>query len=235
MTYNVNFGLGGDPETLAVIAGARTDLVVLQETTPDWEQALRARLGAEYPYMAFRHCCRAGGLGVLSRYPFDEREYLVPKHGWFPAWRLVVHSAIGELQVLAVHLRPPVSDSGSVLSGYFSTPATREAEIEAHFPHLDRALPTLVAGDFNEGAGGRAVAFLERRGFRSVLPELGGAQDTWRWNTSIGTVRAQLDHLMYDHRLVALRAAVVPRGGSDHYPIIGVFEPATNPFGALAD
>ncbi len=223
MTYNVNFGLAGDDETAAAIDGW-ADLVLLQETNEQWERALRKRLAKSYPYMAFRHCCRAGGLAVLSKHPFEQKEYIEPQAGgWFPAWRLLVDSPLGKLQVLNLHLHPPVSDSGSVVSGYFTTPAVREAEISQYFPHLDPSLPTIVAGDFNESAGGRAIVYLEERGYRSALPQFAGSQNTWRWKTSVGTVRSQLDHLVYNDKLEPLDVQVMREGRSDHLPVRGIF------------
>jgi endonuclease/exonuclease/phosphatase (EEP) superfamily protein YafD len=225
MSYNVNFGLAGDPEGEAAIRAGDADLVVLQETTAAWERALRAGLGDRYPHMMFRHCCGAGGLAILSRYAIDASEYL-PKvgDGWFPAWRVVVTTPLGPIQVLAVHLRPPLSEHGSVVTGYFTTPGVRRAEIEAFVAHLDEDLPTLVVGDFNEPADGSAVRFLAERGLRSALPEFHPGADTWGWQTSLGTVRSQLDHIVYDPKLAALDARVIHAGRSDHHPVVAIFK-----------
>ncbi|HEY3357079.1 MAG TPA: endonuclease/exonuclease/phosphatase family protein [Polyangia bacterium] len=223
MTYNVNFGLAGDDSCIAAIRAAGPDLVLLQETTPAWEDALRRELGGTYPFAAFRHAGGAGGLGVLSRHPFDERAYLPSPAGWFPAWLLVVRTPLGPLQVLNVHLRPPVSDGGSVVSGYFSTRPVRQAEIAAYADRLDPGLPTLVAGDFNESRTGRAVGLLATRGLRSALPDFAPGAQTWRWPTSVGTVRSQLDHIVHDARLVPLDARVVDAGSSDHLPVVARF------------
>lgn len=223
MTYNVNFGLAGDPTAIAVLDEGWADLVVLQETTPAWERQLRSELQPTYPHMRFRHSGGAGGLAALSKVPFEERDYLPARAGWFPAWRLVFDTSLGPLQVLAVHLRPPVSDGGSVVSGYFTTPSIRAREIRDHFAALDPSLPTLVVGDFNEGAGGRALVFLRERGIQSALPQFDTPQDTWHWSTSIGSIEMQLDHIAHDERLEPLSVRVVPAGSSDHWPVAGVF------------
>ena len=55
MTYNVNFGMADDPATLAAVANAHADVMFLQETTERGEANLRARLGAAYPHMQFKH------------------------------------------------------------------------------------------------------------------------------------------------------------------------------------
>ncbi|MBI3184299.1 MAG: endonuclease/exonuclease/phosphatase family protein [Myxococcales bacterium] len=222
-TYNVNFGIPGDEATLAAIEATEAELVLLQETTPAWEAFLRSRFRNRYPRMAFRHCCGAGGLAVLSRYPFAEGHLEGPKEGWFPAQRLVVKTPLGLVQVLNVHLRPPASDSGSYLSGYFTTPKVREAEIALFHRQLDPNLPTLVVGDFNEDHGGRAVRYLRARGFATALAEFQPGRHTWRWPTSVGTLSHQLDHLAYDRSLVPLEAEVLEAGNSDHLPVIGVF------------
>jgi endonuclease/exonuclease/phosphatase (EEP) superfamily protein YafD len=227
MTYNVNFGLAGDEAGIAAIRAGDADLVILQETTEDWERALRAALADRYPHMQFRHCCGAGGLAVLSRFRFEERDYLsAVGDGWFPAWRVVVDSPLGALQVLAVHLRPPLSEQGSVVSGYLTTPPVRRLEIEAFARYLDPELPTLVVGDFNEPDGGGALRFLAEHGLRSVLPELHPGATTWAWPTSFGRVSSQLDHIVYDPALAPLDARVLEGGRSDHQPVVAVFERA---------
>lgn len=226
MSYNVNFGLGGDAEGLAAIRDGGADVVVLQETTPAWERAIRAELAGVYPHMRFRHCCGAGGLAFLSRHPFDEREYVGPVgEGWFPAWRVIVGLPAGKIQVLAVHLRPPLDERGSIVGGYFPSKAIRRTEIETFAPLLDADpdLPALVVGDFNEDAEGAALRFLAGRGLRNALAVLDPTATTWRWRTSVGSITGRLDHVVHDPRLVALDARVMKRGRSDHYPVVATF------------
>ena len=143
--------------------------------------------------------------------------------GWFPAMRVVLHTGLGPVQVLQVHLRPPFSDSGSVVSGYFTTPPVREAEIEGFTAALDADLPTLIVGDFNEGPGGSAIAVLRERGMKTALPEFAPGETTWRWRTSLGTLHHTLDHIVYDGRLEPIDTRVLRAGRSDHLPVIAVF------------
>jgi endonuclease/exonuclease/phosphatase (EEP) superfamily protein YafD len=223
MTYNVNFGLEGDAAAIAAIRSEHPDLVLLQETTPGWETSLRSELSSAYPHMAFRHAGGAGGVAALSKCSFIQRELISPPpKGWFPAWRLEVLSSLGRLQVLTVHLRPQLSEGGSFTSGYFTTPGVRLDEISRYFSRLDPSLPTLVVGDFNEGPRGLAIGYLERRGFVSAVDEFGGGS-TWRWPTSVGTVSAQLDHIVYGPTLEPLEVRVVDAGRSDHLPVVGRF------------
>jgi endonuclease/exonuclease/phosphatase (EEP) superfamily protein YafD len=223
LTYNVNFGLAGDPETLAAIRDARADLVLLQETNAAWEQTLRQALSADYPFVAFKHRGGAGGLAVLSRLPLVETEFLPPAgDGWFPAARLVVDGPFGRIQALSVHLRPPVSNSGSFVSGHFTTPAVRVKEISAFVATLPAHYPTLVAGDFNEEEDGDAVKFLLGRAMLSALRRYAPGQPTWSWPSPVGTLRRQLDHVFYDSRLDVVSAEIHVAGNSDHYPVVAV-------------
>ena len=225
MTYNLNFGMAGDEETIDVIRKANADVVFLQETNEQWERALVRELGAIYPHRRFHgpDGIVAGGVGLLSKHAFNERSKdLVPSpNGWFPGWRVVIDSPLGAMQVLDVHLRPPLTDKGAFLSGYFSTKPLRRAEIETYAKTLDPALPTLVVGDFNEDEGGSAVAFLEERGMKSALPAFEPSQRTWHWQTSLGEVGTRLDHVVYDEKsFVALDAHVIEAGRSDHFPVV---------------
>jgi len=229
MTYNVNYGIPGDPPTIAAMIAGRADAIFLQETTPAWEEALRAALGGQYPHVFFRHWRGAGGIGVLSRLPVRSHDVIRPEgEGWFPALRLVLEAPFGPLQVLVVHLRPPVSDGGSFVVGHFTAPGIHEAEI-AHFAEdLDPRLPTLVAGDFNE-EDGKALAYLARLDMRSALPEFAPDRPTWHWQTSVGTLERRFDHVVYDRRLEPLAMEVLQAGSSDHYPVLGVFVPSPRP------
>lgn len=223
MTYNVNVGLAGDAATIAAISAGNADLVLLQETTPAWETALRATLAERYPHQAYHHCCGAGGLAVLSRWQVDVLDLVPPiGDGWFPAWRLRAASPLGPLQVMNVHLHPPLDRQGSVV-GYFSSRPIRRREIAELVERLEPGLPTLVVGDFNEGPGGGAVRLLERRGLRSALPLLVDGATTWRWPTSVGTVHQQLDHVAFDRALEPLDAVVLDGGRSDHRPVVVTF------------
>jgi endonuclease/exonuclease/phosphatase (EEP) superfamily protein YafD len=224
MTFNLNFGLAGDAPTLGAVAQQHADVVFLQETTPHWETVLRLQCGSDYPHIQFKHPGDggAGGLGVMSKLPIEQIDYL-PAKSWFPAERVVLASPLGRLQVLNVHLRPPISDRGSVVSGYFTTPPVRAQEISTFAVALDSNLPTLIVGDFNENERGRAVQWLTANGFKSALPEFQPDAQTWRWRTSYIALSGRYDHLCYDAHLTPLRVEVRDAGRSDHLPVIGVF------------
>jgi endonuclease/exonuclease/phosphatase family metal-dependent hydrolase len=222
LSFNINYGVGHDPSNVAAVAEADADLVLLQETTEGSEAVFREALAGTYPHMLFRDCCNAGGLGVLSKHAIREEAWLEPTVGWFPAWRVVVDTPLGPVQALDVHLRPPMSDGGSWVAGYFTTRDDRREEIAAFWPALDPELLTVVAGDFNEDAQGRAIAFLAEQGLKSALPQVEPRAKTWRWQTKLGKLRMMLDHVVYGPGLELRGAEVLDRGTSDHLPVLVV-------------
>jgi endonuclease/exonuclease/phosphatase family metal-dependent hydrolase len=159
---------------------------------------------------------------VMSKLPIEQIDDL-PAKNWFPAQRIVLSSSLGRLQVLNVHLRPPISDRGSAVSGYFTTPPVRAEEISTFAAALDKSLPTLIVGDFNENERGRAAQWLSKNGYKSALPEFQPDAQTWRWRTSYIALTGRYDHLCYNAQLTPLRVEVRQAGRSDHLPVIGVF------------
>ncbi|MBL9013760.1 MAG: endonuclease/exonuclease/phosphatase family protein [Myxococcales bacterium] len=220
MSYNVNFGLEGDPQAIDAIAQAHPEIVLLQETTDTWRDVLVGGL----PQLPHHHFVPpkdlpAGGIGVLSRYPIVSAEELPSVGGPFAALRVVIDAPGGRIQLLDVHLRPPMSDGGSWVVGFFSTRDVREREIAWHAERLDRSLPKVIAGDFNEERGGLALAVAERLGYTDAIAQWAGETRTWEWPVGSLTLRFQLDHILHDGCFVASAAGIVEAGRSDHKPI----------------
>ncbi len=223
MTYNVNFGVAGDGSTLDAMGEPDADVVLLQETNEAWESAIRQRFQGRYPHMRFAHPERmpAGGLAVLSRFPFEVTHVSPSDGGFFFAWRIVVQTARGPVQMLNVHLRPQITDSGSFVMGRFTTGPLRERELRAHVRTLDPSMPTLIAGDFNESEDGAAVRSALARGMVSALREFAPRDTTWRWPLGPITLRQRFDHVLYDSsQFECLHARATHRGQSDHVPVV---------------
>lgn len=217
-TYNVNFGLAGDPETLAAVTATAADCVFVQEATAEWAARFR-ELRGEWPHQAHLDRPGAGGLAILSRFPFDASEVVESAVGWFPAWKVVVRTPHGPLQVLQVHLHPPIDDRYGWAAGAFTTSDDREQELIVALDVLAAGLPTAVVGDFNERSG-RAVRVMERAGFEDVLPRFAPTPPTWTWELPVGRLSATLDHVFTGPEARAVGAAVLELGRSDHRPVV---------------
>jgi endonuclease/exonuclease/phosphatase family metal-dependent hydrolase len=225
LTYNINYGgFRADLNVRAVIeAGA--DIICLQETSPAWERFLRPRLRDRYPHCLFRHGRGAGGMAAFSRWPLKEVAWHKPEAGWFHGWILRAETPVGPVQILSVHLRPPLSERGRVSLGTLHrTKSVRLAEITELERRLDPKLPRIILGDFNEEDGGRAVKHLVERGYTDGLPEFDRRSDTWFWRAGPILLNRRYDHILYSEGLHCCHAEVVKAGASDHLPLRALFD-----------
>lgn len=222
ISYNVNFGLYADPGLLQTLASHKADVILLQETNESFEVMSEFHLSDIYPHQVFYKAPAAGGLGVLSRYPLEQK-YISNPNGWFVAGLYTIDTGSKKIQLLNVHLHPPVSEGGSFVYGYFSTKKVRLQEMQHFYKFLKPRLPTLVAGDFNEDSDGLVIGFLQEKGFHDVVEEYQPKQNTWRWKIYGITLTDQLDHIFYNQQLSSLSAKVLRIGRSDHLPILANF------------
>jgi endonuclease/exonuclease/phosphatase (EEP) superfamily protein YafD len=228
MTFNVNYGNPTPAEALDAIEKADVDIVLLQEVTSEWKRQLVARFDTKYPHQVFRiHTRAAGGLAVLSKVPITAEEIIPsPERGWFPAQRVVVDTAFGDVQILNVHLRPAI-DGGSWIKGFMTTPPLRRREIESYWRKMAKGVPTVVAGDFNEDVSGSALAYLTRQSLSRVATQ---GPTTWHYQVHSRSgvsdlLKMDIDHVMIDERLQARDAEVLDAGASDHRPVVVTIAP----------
>lgn len=221
-TYNVNWGVPEPMAAARVIAAADADIVCLQETNRRWERILRQQLRRQYPHMVFRESAgrAGGGLAFLSKRKGEQVAYIRSDTGFFDGWIMTFPTAVGRVQVLNVHLQPPVDDRGRFgLMGMLTAGARHRHEIERFHKHFDDEGHTLVVGDFNEDKGGDAITWLRRQGYRNCLPEFSPWAYTWRWRLGPLPLRGQLDHIVHSPSLHCFRARILYGGASDHLPV----------------
>ncbi len=215
LTYNVNFERE-DPATIEAIVGADADLVLLQETTPGWEAAIRARLGDRYPHIEFRDHLPDGGMAVLAKAPFVSLPGLVSPVGGFPAWCLDAESPVGRLRVLHAHLHPPLDENG-LFTGYFTTTGLRATELRSHVSCFEGG-PDVVAGDLNEEVGD-AVDVLVDAGFFDAASAFAPVTRTWAWQLEWWELTGRPDHVFSTGGLFPVEVEVIEAGASDHRPL----------------
>ena len=135
-------------------------------------------------------------------------------------------TAIGPVQVLNVHLRPPVSDRGSWVSGYLFTRDDRLREMERFYSQCRPGLPILVAGDFNDNPNSLVVEWLENKRMLNALPQFDRRAPTWEYRGGVLSLRRRMDHIVYSPELHCCSARVLRAGASDHFPVEAVFTTA---------
>ena len=62
-------------------------------------------------------------------------------------------------------------------------------------------MPTIVLGDFNEGAGGGAISFLQHQHFTDALGEFDATTSSWQGQYKGVNLADRPDHVMYSAEL----------------------------------
>jgi len=224
VTYNINWGCPAPARVIEFLRRADADIVFLQETHRHWEEALRTHLAKSYSHFEFHEGPGAGGIAYLSKYPLKNVKLVKPVAGWFPALRADVETPIGRVQLLNVHLRPPLSNRGSVSLGVFRRiPDIHRRELALFLGHTDPKVPLIVAGDFNENEKGGSLRELLGHGYTDALSGYDTRSRTWIWRTRFGLrLSNRYDHIIYNDHLHCTGAAVPRVRASDHFPVYAV-------------
>jgi endonuclease/exonuclease/phosphatase family metal-dependent hydrolase len=226
ITYNVNWGFAQPQNVVEFLSKGDADIICLQETHDRWEAVLRTHLATTYPYSIFEDWTgAAGGIAVMSRYALrNVRLLAAPAAGWFPAIRAEVETPIGPIQLLNVHLKPPVSEEGLVTaSAYYTAPSVHLDELRVFLSTVDTHRPLIIAGDFNENEKAKAIKWLLDQGYQDALSIYDRRTKTWIWPTPLGIkLKNRFDHIIVNSRLMCTGARVINVEASDHMPVMAV-------------
>jgi len=243
MSYNVNFGFlyqtsesTGATSVAEAIKKNNCDFCFLQETNENYERFFYDKLSDIYPYQLFRHSQNwcAGGMGLISKYPFEELHWLPAKSQWFHGWIIMVETPLGKIQVLNTHLRPPIQAGNSLIPSplaFYYSKEERKDDLQDWYQYLDVNQKIIILGDFNESHRGlfygKAISWLENPqvGFRDAIDEF-DPSTTWEWPLPMNMkLSANFDHIFYrKSELKCLSAGVRREGASDHFPVVAVFQ-----------
>lgn len=183
------------------------DLVVVQELTPAWAEALAAR--PDYPYRNFIVRSDAYGIGVLSRWPLDGIETADLAGDGHPSLTGDVIVDGLRLRFLAVHARWPVLPS---LARSRDLALMRIAAIVRAGP-----MPAVVLGDFNLSPDSPAFGGLLRDG--KLRDALAGARWQPTWLAGFWPLALRIDHVLVSDGLCIEGSAVGESIASDHRPV----------------
>ncbi|MGD0078084.1 MAG: endonuclease/exonuclease/phosphatase family protein [Sedimentisphaerales bacterium] len=224
VTYNVNWGFVNPDKVARYLATENADIVCLQETHRYWKESLSAKLSRQYPYGKFREWGKAGGIAIISKYELHDANLIEPNDNWFPAFFARVDTPVGKIQILNVHLRPPLSDEGKVSVGaYLKAGDTHSMELDWFLRRTDPNQPMIILGDFNGSEKDKAIRRLIEEGWTDALSRYDRKTNTWEWRTSAGLeMKNRYDHILYNRFLDCTGAKVTDAEGSDHLPVTAV-------------
>ena len=202
---------------IAEIQSARPDVLLLQEYSDHWHDALQKALAAAYPHRSFETRDDSFGVAVYSRLPFaggDVYNRVALGREALPQQRAVVRFGGRDVAVYNVHLLPPRRLDYTV-------------ENRVQFADLlktlsEERLPYVVAGDWNLTDDTPQHRDLRRVGARDAQDVAGrGRGATWPVNSFFRYLPGlRLDHVYLGPGLTAVRCATGVGDGSDHRPLI---------------
>ena len=225
---NLLYGEADTDNLVAQIRAADADVVLLQEYTPASVQELRPALHGAYPHALSLPQQDAFGQAVFSRLPFTSGPELFNDGGRFLV-PLIVFEVEWEGRRIAiwnVHLLPPASVQGVRLQREMAAWLAARAEERMARGGVDALV---VAGDFNAPYRTNHLRELRGAGLGEAHDAAGrGRGGTWprnSWLRHFPPIR--LDHAMYRGSLRCVGARVGDDFGSDHRPVVAVFEAAS--------
>lgn len=174
MSYNILRYHQDTDAILAVIRAERPDVVMFQELTPLVADALRHELHIRYPYQLLEPATDSSGMGILSSYPLQPTDIILPGE-WTGPPQIATLTLPGHVVTLMnIHARSTSLGNGGPLTFH---PETMERSIRAREQQAqtiatfaaNHTHPLIVAGDLN--------ATEQHHAYRIISEHL---QDAWR-------------------------------------------------------
>ena len=207
VTANLNYR-NSDPRSLLVwLAGQRADLVLLQELTPSWAEALESL--PRYPHRRFLARTDPYGIGVLSRWPVGGLAARDLAGDGLPS--LIGPVSIGpeRMMLAVVHTHWPLLPD---LMRRRDQVVSRLAEEVRRQPG-----PWIVGGDFNLTPFSPVFQrLLDISGLRETRPR-GSWSPSWR--ADFWPLALRIDHVLITRDLCSEASEIGPEIGSDHRPV----------------
>lgn len=201
-----------EPEaTVDWIAAQHPDIVILEETTPDFRRLVEARTG-------WRSACRDCEVMIYSRLPMA-KGYLGAGPAVGPLAHAVFRDGQGAFDVVGVHNAWP-TDGGDQ-----QRQEGRLARVIAELPR-ER---TIATGDFNSTPWS-----FSRRKWDAAFGLVRRDRAVFSWPAGVITARRirvpfpilPIDHVYAGHGWATVSVTGGPKLGSDHYPVVAILAPA---------
>jgi vancomycin resistance protein VanJ len=231
VTFNLGPGQADPNQIVSEIASTNADIIAVQEMTPETASLLSERLRDSHPYKILD--VKNHSTGLLSRYPIVSSEWFQPAGEGRSALYLTLNINDANLHVFAPHPFPsgtiwlddypiPVGIDDDAQQRQLADLAQRAREIgnrvivmgDLNVSDQTHAYPELanVLGDaYREAGWGFGFTFPNGLRLANVFPSRGRLA-----SLPLPGPFLRLDYVFHSYDLIAEKAEVVCRGGSDH-------------------
>ena len=218
MSVNVHLYNRNAASLISTVRRTTPDVIVIQEYSPAFDEALRPALADEYLYQIRKPQADNGdGWAVYSRQPLlAPIDTALQLHRSKRQARFAVRIADKEVIVYALHLTSPQS---------LEKIGRNRAEVADLVDLIaGETKPVILAGDFNFTNSTANAAALRANGMRNSHDLAGdGRGSTWRFRKLPLSYRLpgfRIDHVYLSPQLTCTNSRVLDIAGSDHRPIL---------------
>lgn len=190
------------------LAADGPDVVALAELSSHHIEELE-RLSAAYPGKHFQPRDDNFGIGIMSRFPILASEHFLLA-GVTPAIAAEIQTPGGSVEVIAVHLQPPITPSmAAARNEQLAALAARSAK---------RRHPLVILGDFNTTPYSPKLRRLIADG--DLADTALGRGISYTWPRGIPLFRIPIDLCLVSKEFEVLGQRLGPPIGSDHWPLV---------------
>lgn len=234
LTFNVHAPNVDPGPLLALVQDARPDLIVLQEVTTNYAEAMDSAISGEYPFSIMAGLeTEHEGAASWSRLPLVEQESFQLSELGNVLHRARVSTGTGEVWLYNVHLSNPIDldEDGSRLAALRRfDDSRRDRELRSLVNQTSGlTVPFILAGDLNISAGSHAYREFPPewrddfsdvgRGFGHTFPSPADDQESDDWFV-IPFPLLRIDYIVTSPHVQVQSAWTQELRGSDHYAVI---------------
>jgi endonuclease/exonuclease/phosphatase (EEP) superfamily protein YafD len=220
MTYNIGSDVTSPEDLIPLLRESGADVIALEEVGDAQAEFIDDALADLYPYRIL-HGGGIAGMGILSRYPFIERDDPFYISGPVPHLRVVLGIHGTPVTVIVGHPPRPILD------GFHYRPHPAAWPDTAALADLATAGgPAVMLGDFNMTDRSPHYQIPVRAGLHDSFREAGWGfgfsyPRFWRGITNMPPL-VRIDYIWHTEHFTAIDAWVGEDGGSDHLPVLAV-------------
>ncbi len=209
---------------LDIISNTNPDLVLAMEVNKWWVEELQL-LKQEYPYSIEYPLDNAYGMALYSKLPLSETEIQFLNHSKVPSFNAVVTLPSGDsFKFHGVHpVAPFPSDKYPENIGKKGEDEQKEVALAKIGKLVSKNNKlTIVAGDFNDVSWSNTSGLFGQNGNLKDVRIGRGLYNTFDAKSMI--MRWPLDHFFVSEGISVVEFKLLPKFGSDHFPLFAKFQ-----------